>query len=141
MRDKQRIDWNSTGGVGELGGVTGCEAVFRLYCMWKESMFNKRVKHTMYTINPFSFQTKVWNMCWIREGFQNSSLNPHTHLCFTYMYEFTYIYVSRSFSLRIPQEMQVCRNGRILIGQDLNSMYQRLFMKEQNPWEIYISRS
>ena len=39
MRDRK--DLNGTGGGKELGGVEGREAVFRLYCRRKESMFIK----------------------------------------------------------------------------------------------------
>lgn len=42
MRDRKRMDLNWRGGGEELGGVEGEETVFRIYCMGKESISNKK---------------------------------------------------------------------------------------------------
>ena len=38
----------------ELGGIEGEEAVFRLYCMRKESKLNKKEKSSVFSNNTFS---------------------------------------------------------------------------------------
>lgn len=38
------MDTDGRGGVEECEGVEGGETVFKLYCMRKKSMFNKRKK-------------------------------------------------------------------------------------------------
>lgn len=42
MRDRKGMDLDRRGGRKDLGGAEGGETVFRVYCMRKESMFNKR---------------------------------------------------------------------------------------------------
>ena len=42
MRDLKGADPGRRGTGEELGGVEGGKTVFRLYCMRKESMLNKR---------------------------------------------------------------------------------------------------
>lgn len=44
MRDRKGVDTDGRGCVEELGGVEGGETIFRLYCVRKKSMFNKRKK-------------------------------------------------------------------------------------------------
>jgi hypothetical protein len=47
MRVRKGIDMNGRGSGKEIGeGVEGGETVFRLFCMRKELMFNKREKLT-----------------------------------------------------------------------------------------------
>ena len=42
MRDRKGMDLDRRGGRKDLGGAEGGETVFRVYCMRRESMFNKR---------------------------------------------------------------------------------------------------
>ena len=46
MKDRNGVDPDGRGGRGELGGGNGRKIVFRLHCMRKEFMFNKRNKNT-----------------------------------------------------------------------------------------------
>ena len=42
MRDRKGVDLDGKGREEALGGVGGEETITRLYCMRKESIFNKR---------------------------------------------------------------------------------------------------
>lgn len=42
--ERQRVDLDGRGSGLELGGAEGGEAIFRTYCMRKESIFHKRWK-------------------------------------------------------------------------------------------------
>lgn len=44
-RDRKGVDVDRKGGGEELGGGERGESVFRLYCLRKESMFNRRGKN------------------------------------------------------------------------------------------------
>jgi hypothetical protein len=44
MRDRKEVTPDGMGGEEELGGAEGRETVIRIYCMRKESIFNKRME-------------------------------------------------------------------------------------------------
>lgn len=50
VRDRKGVDPEGRGSGEELGGVKGGKIIIKIYCMWKETIFNKEENEIHYSL-------------------------------------------------------------------------------------------
>ena len=72
MRDRKGVDMDRRGGCQELGGVEGKKTVTMIYCMRKDSIFNKAGRKTNVIIS-YLHKMRMTNT------HTHSLIHTHTH--------------------------------------------------------------